>query len=136
MDRNGLELGGGIGSAICNAFAAILAAALYNPALSDEQLAAMHRLYQELCGSPPHTPLPGKPFDPVRGKPAVNPKWNCTSGGPRLDTSHPFQFPEFEPGDKIALGIGIAVLGAVVPPIIVGAGGGVSWPVLIPALGY
>ena len=96
--------------------------------------------------SPGGPRLPGPGEEPYYAKPRFgkpNPQWNrgwvpCTAGGPVHHFYVPFQFPELDPEDKIAL-FAAATAGLVggVGPFLIG-GGTVAEPILIalPAFGF
>jgi RHS repeat-associated protein len=106
-DRDGL-----VTTAFCAAFAGYLAAALRTPDFSDASLAALHALYQAMCGKPPHTPLPGRPFDFVRGTPPPDPFLNrgylCPSPlYPSLQRRSVFAHPGLTVGTTVGVAAGV-----------------------------
>jgi RHS repeat-associated protein len=50
--------------------------------------------------------------------PSLNRGWECIRGGPPHITG-PFQLPELDPIDRVTVGIGVAGLGILAPPIII-----------------
>lgn len=64
-------------TAFCRAFAGFLISAVMpGSGFSDASIIALNTLYQSMCGTPPRTPLPGRPIDPHRGKPPPDPSLN------------------------------------------------------------